>query len=86
MLIQEQVEKIYEDYRSKDCEIRKLCKRIEDLSSQINNPKNISKDVGVKIEEYMENYHQLQGKMDKNIYKEGIKDCAKLLKLIGILK
>ncbi len=66
-------------------EVRKCVETVKELSTKLYESTNIPREVRRQIEDYEEISNFIEGEMQKFIYMEGIKDCIKLLKLIGIL-
>lgn len=66
-------------------EVEDSVRAVRELSSNIFDNKDIPKEVKRQIEDYKDLSGFVEIELQKFIYKEGIKDCIKLLKLIGIL-
>ncbi|NLV76099.1 MAG: hypothetical protein GX023_03820 [Tissierellia bacterium] len=65
--------------------VEESVRAVRELSSNLFDNKDIPKEIKRQIEDYKDLSNFIEGELQKFIYKEGIKDCIKLLKLIGIL-
>lgn len=66
-------------------EVKESVEAVRELSSSIFQNKETPKEIKRQIEDYKDMSDFVEGELQKFIYKEGIKDCIKLLKLLGIL-
>ncbi len=64
--------------------VEESVRAVRELSSNLFDNKDIPKEIKRQIEDYKDLSNFIEGELQKFIYKEGIKDCIKLLKLIGI--
>ena len=66
-------------------EVKESVESVKELSARLDENINISKEVRRQIEDYKDISNFIESELQKFIYTEGIKDCIKLLKLLGIL-
>ncbi|SHE61431.1 hypothetical protein SAMN02745784_01246 [Tissierella praeacuta DSM 18095] len=81
----ERLEVAYFELIKENEELKESIETVKELGTKLYENKDIPKEVRRQIEDYEEISNFIEGEMQKFIYMEGIKDCIKLLKLIGIL-
>ena len=66
-------------------EVKESVESVKELSARLHENKDIPKEARRQIEDYKDISGFIESELQKFIYTEGIKDCIKLLKLLGIL-
>lgn len=81
----ERLEIVYFELIKQNEEVKESIEAVKELGTKLYENKDISREVKRQIEDYEEISNFIEGEMQKFIYMEGIRDCIKLLKLLGIL-
>ena len=67
-------------------EVKESVETVKQLSASLYESTDIPKEVKRQIEDYKDISDFIEREMQRFIYTEGIKDCIKLLKALGILR
>lgn len=66
-------------------EVKQGVETVKELGTKLYENTDIPKEIRRQIEDYKDISDFIEREMQKFVYTEGIKDCIKLLKLLGIL-
>ena len=83
--ISERLELAYFALINENEEVKESVESVKELSARLDENTNIPKEVKRQIEDYKDISNFIESELQKVIYTEGIKDCIKLLKALGIL-
>ena len=83
--ISERLELAYFMLIEENEEVKESLELVKELSARLHENKDIPKEIKRQIEDYKDISDFIESELQKFIYTEGIKDCIKLLKLLGIL-
>ena len=83
--ISERLELAYFALINENEKVKENVESVKELSARLDENINIPKEIRRQIEDYKDISNFIESELQKFIYTEGIKDCIKLLKVLGIL-
>jgi len=81
----ERLEIAYFELIKENEELKESIETVKELGTKLYENKDIPREVKRQIEDYKDISDFVQCELQKFIYKEGLKDCIKLLKILDIL-
>ena len=84
--VTERLEMAYFKLIKENEEVKQGVEMVKELSIKLYENNDIPKEVRRQIEDYKDISDFVEREMQKHIYLEGIKDCIKLLRELGVLR